>query len=319
MGRLDEFHPAIGSGVLMHAYATVSSTFLLSFKHDVAQMKKNQWAVHLRSVSLAQDHLGGPSWPHRVAGKLNGRQCVAIDPPKHLHVRREQCYNLTPLLKPGPNQLEIKFTPEPKKAKNKTAQHDDNFCVGVVLTKPRSVATIISRVRSRSRETVESGKSRVHRLLSQLARKEQQVDDCTVTGNFGKYLKPVCPVSLCPIDDSAIGRHCNHIQVFDLQSYIAVNQRMRSLDKRWTCPICSLAIRPDDIVLDPFTQSILDKLKGSEDDVEAVVFAEDCSWTKIFYEKKQENKDGGDAGSAGALRSEAPNAASVQCLSDSDE
>merc|ERR1712232_1042464 len=151
MGRLDEFHPAIGSGVLMHAYATVSSTFLLSFKHDVAQMKKNQWAVHLRSVSLAQDSLGGPSWPHRVAGKLNGRQCVAIDPPKHLHVRREQCYNLTPLLRQGVNTLELRFTPKPEKPKG---EPDSNYCVGVVLTRPRSVASIIARIRTRSTETV---------------------------------------------------------------------------------------------------------------------------------------------------------------------
>jgi hypothetical protein len=242
---------------------------------------------------------------------------VAIDPPKHLHVRREQCYNLTPLLKAGANQLEIKFTPEPKKAKSRN-QHEDGYCVGVVLTKPRSVATIISKVRSRNQETIESGKARVHGLLSKLAKKEEQVDDCTVTGNFGRLLKPVCPVSLCPIEDSAIGRNCHHIQVFDLQSYIAVNQRMRSLDKRWSCPICSLPIRPDDLVLDPFAQSIMDSLKGEEENVEAVVLKDDGSWTKILYEKKKEMKEAGDVATCDDDAGEVPKAAPMVQLSDSE-
>ena len=35
-----------------------------------------------------------------------------------------------------------------------------------------------------------------------------------------------------------------------------MNQRMRSLDKRWTCPVCGLALRPDDVVLHPFAQAV---------------------------------------------------------------
>merc|ERR1712060_1048262 len=63
--------------------------------------------------------------------------------------------------------------------------------------------------------------------------------------------------------------------------YIAVNQRMRSLDKRWTCPVCSLPLRPDDVITDPYAQGILDTLRGEEDNLEAVVFEEDCTWSTI--------------------------------------
>eukprot|EP00439_Symbiodinium_sp_Y106_P067111 s285_g11.t1 len=100
--RVDEFHPTVGAGLLKHSYATCSNTFSLTFTAQAAQWKKQCWAVHLRSVHIQGGDLSGPAWPHKVQGKLNGRQCVAIDPPKHLHVRREQCYNLTPLLKQGP-------------------------------------------------------------------------------------------------------------------------------------------------------------------------------------------------------------------------
>jgi len=145
-------------------------------------------------------------------------------------------------------------------------------------------------------------------------RKERREEDCTVTGHFGRVLKPICPVSLCPIEECAIGRHCNHIQVFDLNAYITVNQKMRSLDKRWTCPVCSVPLRPDDVVLDPFAQGILDTLRGDEDLVDAVVFNEDCSWSTISSVKEQEGGTGGgeDEDGGGA----APE--TIECLSDSE-
>lgn len=299
--RVDEFHPPVGAGLLQHSYASCSSTFSLSFQSSAAQWRKQQWAVHLRAVQLNSPELSGPAWPHRVQGKLNGRQCVAIDPPKHLHVRREQCYNLTPLLKPGTNTLELKFSPKPEKPRD---EPEEAYCVGVVLTRPRSVASIIARIRTRSAETVSSGRSRVERLLAQVAEHEAGQDECKVTGNFGRTLKPLCPVSHCPIEEAAIGRSCNHVQVFDLQAYIAVNQRMRSLDKRWTCPVCSLCLRPDEVILDPFAQGILDTLRGDEDLVEAIVFNEDCTWTTVSAVKDDKQMPGEDEGQLNAAPAE---------------
>merc|ERR1719230_719777 len=162
-----------------------------------------------------------------------------------------------------------------------------------MLTRPRPVASIISRIRTRSTETVSSGQKRVRRLIAEVSRKERGEEDCTVTGNFGRMLKPLCPMSFCPIEESAIGRNCNHVQVFDLQAYIAVNQRMRSRDKRWTCPVCGKSLRPDDVVLHPFAQGILDTVRGDEDLVEAIVFNEDCSWSTVSA-VKDEKRGGGD-------------------------
>mmetsp|Transcript_88154 Transcript_88154/g.273136 ORF Transcript_88154/g.273136 Transcript_88154/m.273136 type:complete len:600 (-) Transcript_88154:135-1934(-) len=312
--RVDEFHPPVGAGLLRHNYASCSSTFSLSFTAQATQWRKQQWAVHLRAVHLGNHDLGGPAWPHRVQGKLNGRQCVAIDPPKHLHVRREQCYNLTPLLRQGVNTLELKFTPRPDKPRE---EPEEGYCVGVVLTRPRSVASIIARIRTRSTETVASGRQRVERLLAQVASREGAEEECKVTGNFGRTLKPLCPVSLCPIEEAAIGRVCNHIQVFDLQAYIAVNQRMRSLDKRWTCPVCSLSLRPDDVILDPFVQGILDTLRGDEDTVEAVVFSDDCTWSTVSAVKENEKEKAPPAAGEEEAQGDAPGAELID-LEDSE-
>jgi hypothetical protein len=144
------------------------------------------------------------------------------------------------------------------------------------------------------------------------AEKATDSEECKVTGNFGRMLKPQCPVSFCPIEESAIGQHCNHVQVFDLQAYIAVNQRMRSLDKRWTCPVCAAPLRPDDVLLDPFAQGILDTLRGDEDLVEAVVFNENCTWSTISAAKDDKDQNG-DEGEEGTR-----NPAEIVDLSDSE-
>merc|ERR1712048_1311506 len=136
-----------------------------------------------------------------------------------------------------------------------------------------------------------------------------------ITGNFGRMLKPLCPVSLCPIEEAAIGKHCNHVQVFDLQPYIAVNQRMRSLDKRWTCPVCSLPLRPDEVILDPFAQGILDTLRGDEDLVEAIIFNEDCSWSTISAVKEDA---AGGPGASGDDEGGGGGGDTIECLSDSE-
>lgn len=283
--RVDEFHPSVGAGLLQHSFATSSSSVSLAFTAQAAQWRKQQWAVHLRAVSSTGSSLSGPTWPHRVQGKLNGRQCVAIEPPKHLHVRREQCYNLTPLLRQGPNTLELRFTQAPDGS-------EENYCVGVVLTRPRSVASIVARIRTRSTETLESGRQRVERLLSDVSR-NNQAEEVRIQGDFGRKMKPLCPVSLCPIEEAAVGRRCQHVQVFDLQSYVAVNQRMRSLDKRWTCPVCSKPLRPDDVILDPFAQGILDTLRGEEEGIEAILFGEGCEWSTISAVKEDQQENGG--------------------------
>lgn len=288
--RIDEFQPPFGTGVLCHRYVSCSSTvtFSLTFTAQALQWRNSQCEVHVRSVHLGSTEFGGPAWPHSVQGKLNGAQCVVINPPAHLHVRREQCYNIMPVVRQGMNTLELKFTPRSDKPRE---EPEDNYCVGVVLTRPRTVPAIIGRIRAQSTETVDSARQRIERLLSKVARQGRRDNDCQVTGDFGRKLRPLCPVSFCPIEDAAIGRNCKHIQVFDLEAYVSVNQKMSSLEKRWKCPVCSQPVRLDDVILDPFAQEVLDQVSG-EEDIDAIVFNEDCTWSMVSTAKDEATNDG---------------------------
>jgi len=56
--------------------------------------------------------------------------------------------------------------------------------------------------------------------------------------------------------------------------------------------VCSAGLRPDEVLLDPFAQGILDTLRGDEDLVEAVVFNENCTWTTVSAEKADDKPEG---------------------------
>jgi len=286
---VDEFFPATGAGLLCHTFASAPSTISLTFTAQIGQWRKQKYEVQFCGVSLRSGELGGPAWPHEAHVKVNGKQCIKVEPPPHLHHRREQCYNLTQHIRQGSNTLEMRCMPDPEKPRD-----GERFCVGVVLTSPLTVNTMIGQIRSRGMEPESWGQERVERLIAEAVNREQAQDDCMVSGNFGKVLQPLCPVSRCPIEECAVGRLCSHLQVFDLNSYVAVNHGMRSLDKRWTCPVCSLPLRPDEVVVDLFTQGILDTLKGKEEDVEAVVFDDAGGWSIVSATK--EDPAGGDGG-----------------------
>merc|ERR1712136_692608 len=192
--HVDEFHLPVGPQILRFAYTSANATISLPFQSQVAHWRKRQWNVHLRAVSLNQGTLGGPTWPHRVVAKLNGRQCVNIEPPKHLHVRREQCYNLTPLVRQGLNSLELRLSPNPERPRD---QPEEDFCIAAVLTKPRTVAAMVASIRGASKETVETGKQRVGKILASTASAAKKTEDeCIVSGDFGRKMKPVCPLFL---------------------------------------------------------------------------------------------------------------------------
>lgn len=272
--RVDDFHPACGGGLLGHTFASETGTARFTFQANPMQWKSQKWSLYACAVSLKSCELGGPAWPYMTHAKLNGKHGFNVEPPPHLHKRKEQCYDITQKLKQGNNTLEFRFQPDPEQPPAQRSR----YCIGVVLTRQQNVNSMVAQVKSKSKMPASWGEDRVKRLLGQAARKDRASKDIEVTGTFGRSLKPVCPVSFSPIELPAVGRECKHLQVFDLEAYISVNHGISSLDKRWVCPVCSLNTRPDDIVLDTFTMDILKTLKGKEDTVEALVFEADGSY-----------------------------------------
>ena len=69
----------------------------------------------------------------------------------------------------------------------------------------------------------------------------------------GLKLSTECPISHKPIINPVRGSQCNHLQCFDLESYLFLNLE-RSL---WRCPICFAATIVETIEVDEFVGKII--------------------------------------------------------------
>eukprot|EP00871_Galdieria_phlegrea_P001258 jgi/Galph1/2132/GphlegSOOS_G821.1 len=62
-----------------------------------------------------------------------------------------------------------------------------------------------------------------------------------------------CPLSLAGMSYPALGIHCQHIQCFDLNSFLSFTRN----NLRFRCPICSSILNLSDLMVCPFTLDVL--------------------------------------------------------------
>jgi len=84
----------------------------------------------------------------------------------------------------------------------------------------------------------------------------------------------------------ARGRDCAHVQCFDLEAYLEINQQTEAFNNRWICPMCTLVLRPDSVVIDAYVKNVLE---STGEDVERVVLAKDGTWTLSPVEQRNES------------------------------
>ena len=70
----------------------------------------------------------------------------------------------------------------------------------------------------------------------------------------------LCPLSKRQMELPCRGRACKHSRCFDFETYVASNRQ----SQRWTCPVCSCAIWPEDIVHDAAQYSALKSRRPAE-------------------------------------------------------
>merc|ERR1712178_639300 len=75
--------------------------------------------------------------------------------------------------------------------------------------------------------------------------------------------------------DPVRGENCQHLQCFGLNAYLTSNHKMGAFNRRWTCPVCSLILRPTQLRRDKYVQSIVG---ATAEDTEDVTILPDGSW-----------------------------------------
>jgi len=73
-----------------------------------------------------------------------------------------------------------------------------------------------------------------------------------------------CPLSQGRITIPAKGKNCNHIQCFDLTSYLSMNRNI----PKFKCPVCNKSLPFSDLALDSYVERILQETPINVEEIE---------------------------------------------------
>ncbi|XP_078434735.1 DNA-binding protein with MIZ/SP-RING zinc finger, PHD-finger and SAP domain-containing protein isoform X2 [Wolffia australiana] len=150
------------------------------------------------------------------------------------------------------------------------------FCFGLRIAKRRTLQQVLNLIpKEKDGERFEEALARVRRCVGHGTSADNADSDSdleVVAESVTVNLR--CPMSGSRIKTSARFKPCVHMGCFDLETFVALNQRSR----KWQCPICLKNYSLESIVIDPYFNRITSQLRNCEEDISEVEVKPDGSW-----------------------------------------
>lgn len=163
------------------------------------------------------------------------------------------------------NSITINWSPEEKK-----------YAMAMFIVKQVSVDALIEKLLDKKVRSSEETKNCIIKKLT-------DVDpDLTATSSYNCSL--VCPLSKVRMKIPAKFIHCDHIQCFDVGTFISLNEKK----PKWMCPTCNKSCSYDDLQIENYFLEII-KSPKLQDDINEVEILADGSWT--ISEKNKATKN----------------------------
>ncbi|ANQ09254.1 Uncharacterized protein PCOAH_00032870 [Plasmodium coatneyi] len=254
---MDPFYPM--KKVLWLKSLTVNSEKLVINASDIKSWKNENkeviiFCIHLDKKNLSTNISIKQEWPKTFVLKVNGNIIEKVFEPSWEHKRRDSPLKITHTLKTGLNNIDINMT---------NYETPKLFVVAFLLCKIETEQNIIQHVISKSELNFKDSKERIITILS-----TKHDDDEVMCMEVNRRISLNCPFALDRIEIPCRGIKCCHIQCFDLKSFIDVTKKTKAFNNRWKCPICSLFLRPKDLIVDMFITYILTQVPKDIKEVE---------------------------------------------------
>ncbi|GAA0156294.1 ubiquitin-protein ligase [Lithospermum erythrorhizon] len=221
-------------------------------------------------------------WPQYADMQVNGVPVRAINRPGSQLLGangRDDGPIITTCTKDGINRISL------------TGCDARTFCLGVRIINRHTVQQILNIIPKEAEgEQFDDALARVRRCIGG--------GDATENADSDSDLEVVAdfiPVNLrCPMSGSRIkvaGRFkpCIHMGCFDLDVFVAMNQRSR----KWQCPICLKNYSLEHIIVDPYFNRITSKLQHCAEDITEIEVKPDGSWRA---KREEDRRDLGEIG-----------------------
>lgn len=232
------------------------------------------------------------SWPSAISLFVDDRR-VLVRKPDAEHDEAPGPFDLSSWIVRAPMEV----NPRPLKVSAAvTAKKSEQWAIGVLLISPvEDVEVMCEEVTRRQVPEAKRMQEDLLRVRSWVTEhRPDRVDrKDTLRCVEPPVLKLVCCTSLCRIERAARGEECDHLQCFDLGSYL---QTMKNIPPKhaWCCPICDKPVPLHRIRLDAFAQSVID---GSEANVTEVLVADSGKWeVSATEEPVSDDSDMSDVG-----------------------
>lgn len=148
-------------------------------------------------------------------------------------------------------------------------------CVGVYLFNRISVTTLVNSLLAKSIIDPSETRRMVQAKLS-IGDSDFLIETSTLK------VALVCPLMKCRMQLPARARNCKHVQCFDLQPYLLMNEKKPS----WQCPVCDGHAPYEALIIDGLFKSIIEKVT----DVDEIEFTADGEWTKVAKNNDKSDK-----------------------------
>jgi len=245
-----------------------TTAFVLS---DVNRMTHKYGRVCVSCVDLKGLENDPPRcrWPRFYKMRINGR---SIEESCFFRSGTPARTDVTDLCSSGRNVVHLQFgIPH-------FASSEGPFLFLVYVSRKRSVEAVAAEIRRSSTESASNGRARTARMLRQ-----EESDGIVVLQKPRISLR--CPLGLGVMETPARGKSCAHLACFDLVTFLrfnmALSARNAPIKSQWKCPICSIRVKPKDLVCSAYVADILRTARGSQDvdDIDFAHVSLDGSWT----------------------------------------
>ncbi|CAA2997053.1 E3 SUMO- ligase SIZ1 isoform X1 [Olea europaea subsp. europaea] len=248
---------------------SIEKTFQLT-RADKDLSSKQEYDVQAWCMLLNDKVPFRMHWPQYADLQVNGLPVRAINRPGSQLLGangRDDGHIITPCTRDGVNKISL------------TGCDSRIFCLGVRIVKRRTLNQVLNMIPKESEgERFEDALARVRRCVgggaaTENAENADSDSDIEVVADF-------IPVNLrCPMSGlrmKVAGRFepCVHMGCFDLEVFVEMNQRSR----KWQCPICLKNYSLEKIIIDPYFNRIISKIKNCGEDVNEIEVKPDGSW-----------------------------------------
>ncbi|OMJ95635.1 hypothetical protein SteCoe_879 [Stentor coeruleus] len=217
-----------------------------SFEYKIAtknlvETGQGKYQIQIRCMKLDGQSLM-MTWPLKgfliINGKISMRLETSSNP--NSKKRKDEPLNITTILTLGRNTVSLIKCADPS-----------SYAVSIYLVYMKSEEQLIEEIVKTSRISIDKSKDFIKKIL-------KSDDEELISDSIRLSLK--CPYSLTLLDIPARGQNCEHIQCFNLVSYVQMQRSSRV--NRWRCPLCKGFVY--DMIIDSYLEQIMKEAEDVE-------------------------------------------------------